>query len=37
MMTLKPLGLALCALSLATPLIWFPAIAQGRDAVALFS
>lgn len=36
-MTLKPLGLALCALSLATPLIWFPAIAQGRDAVALFS
>jgi len=36
-MTLKPFGLALCAVSLATPMIWFPEIAKGRDAIALFS
>lgn len=36
-MTLKPFGLALCTVSLATPMIWFPEIAKGRDAIALFS
>ncbi|MCY3873091.1 MAG: ferric reductase-like transmembrane domain-containing protein [Rhodobacteraceae bacterium] len=36
-MTLKPLGLVVVAVSLATPLVWLPEIAQGRDIVALFS
>ena len=36
-MTLRPLGLVVVAVSLATPLVWLPQIAQGRDIVALFS
>ena len=36
-MTLRPLGLAVVAVSLATPLFWLPQIAQGCDIVALFS
>lgn len=36
-MTLRPLGLVIVAAALATPLIWLPGIAQGRDAAALFS
>jgi len=36
-MSLKPTGLVLCAAALATPLVWFPALAAGRDSIALFS
>lgn len=34
---MRPLGLAVIAASCLAPLIWLPAIAAGRDVVALFS
>ena len=36
-MTLRPIGLVLVAAAIAGPLAWLPGIAEGRDAVALFS
>ena len=36
-MALKPLGLALTGATLLLPIVWLPAIAVGRDGVALFS
>ena len=36
-LTLRPLGLAVLAAAIAAPLVWLPDIAQGRDAIALFS
>ncbi len=34
---MKKTGLALVALALCAPFIWWPSIAQGRDGIALFS
>ena len=36
-MALRPIGLAVVAAAMATPILWLPEIAVGRDGVALFS
>lgn len=36
-MTLGPLDIVIVAAAIATPLVWLPGIAQGRDGIALFN